>query len=443
MANKPNINPENIGAGLGELKSRLLFLLFAIFVYRIGTHIPVPGIDPLQLQAFFNQNEGTFADLFNMFSGGALERMSILALGIMPYISASIIMQLMSAVSPQLEALKKEGEAGRRQITQYTRYLTVALALLQATGMTVGLANQGLAFNADLSFYFTAVVSLVTGAVFMMWLGEQVTERGIGNGISMLIFAGIVAGLPSAVGQSLEQARQGELNILVLLAILVLAIAVIYLVVFIERGQRRITVNYAKQQRGNRMYQAQSSHLPLKVNMAGVIPAIFASSILLFPASIAQWVGQSGEGMEWLQELALAIGPGQPLNIILFTALIVFFCFFYTALMFNPDEVADNLKRSGAFLPGIRPGKQTANYIDGVLTRLTMFGSLYIAGVCLLPQFLVVMWNVPFYLGGTSLLIVVVVVMDFMAQVQSHMMSHQYDSVMKKANLKNYGSGAR
>tara|TARA_Y100001951_G_scaffold17351_1_gene12628 strand:+ start:14387 stop:15661 length:1275 start_codon:yes stop_codon:yes gene_type:complete len=423
--------------------ARLRFLLLAIIVYRIGTHIPVPGINPDQLAALFNQNQGTVLGLFNMFSGGALERMSILALGIMPYISASIIMQLMSAVSPQLEALKKEGEAGRRQITQYTRYLTVALALLQATGMTVGLANQGLAFNADLSFYFTAVVSLVTGAVFMMWLGEQVTERGIGNGISMLIFAGIVAGLPSAVGQSLEQARQGELNILVLLAILVLAIAVIYLVVFIERGQRRITVNYAKQQRGNRMYQAQSSHLPLKVNMAGVIPAIFASSILLFPASIAQWVGQSGEGMEWLQELALAIGPGQPLNIILFTALIVFFCFFYTALMFNPDEVADNLKRSGAFLPGIRPGKQTANYIDGVLTRLTMFGSLYIAGVCLLPQFLVVMWNVPFYLGGTSLLIVVVVVMDFMAQVQSHMMSHQYDSVMKKANLKNYGSGAR
>ncbi len=423
--------------------ARLRFLLLAIIVYRIGTHIPVPGINPDQLAALFNQNQGTVLGLFNMFSGGALERMSILALGIMPYISASIIMQLMSAVSPQLEALKKEGEAGRRQISQYTRYLTVVLALLQATGMTVGLANQGLAFNADLSFYFTAVVSLVTGAVFMMWLGEQVTERGIGNGISMLIFAGIVAGLPAAVGQSLEQARQGELNVLVLLAILVLAVAVVYLVVFIERGQRRITVNYAKQQRGNRMYQAQSSHLPLKVNMAGVIPAIFASSILLFPASIAQWVGQSSEGMEWLQELALAIGPGQPLNIIMFTALIVFFCFFYTALMFNPDEVADNLKRSGAFLPGIRPGKQTASYIDDVLTRLTMFGSLYIAGVCLLPQFLVVMWNVPFYLGGTSLLIVVVVVMDFMAQVQSHMMSHQYDSVMKKANLKNYGSGAR
>ncbi|MEX1670863.1 preprotein translocase subunit SecY [Zhongshania guokunii] len=430
-------------SGVGELMARLRFLLLAIIVYRIGTHIPVPGINPDQLAVLFNQNQGTVLGLFNMFSGGALERMSILALGIMPYISASIIMQLMSAVSPQLEALKKEGEAGRRQISQYTRYLAVLLALLQATGMTVGLANQGLAYSADFSFFFVAVVSLVTGAIFMMWLGEQLTERGVGNGISMLIFAGIVAGLPSAVGQSLEQARQGELNVLVLLAVLVLAVAVVYLVVFIERGQRRITVNYAKQQRGNKMYQAQSSHLPMKVNMAGVIPAIFASSILLFPASIAQWVGQSGEGMEWLQELALAIGPGQPLNIIMFTALIVFFCFFYTALMFNPDEVADNLKRSGAFLPGIRPGKQTANYIDGVLTRLTMFGSLYIAGVCLLPQFLVVMWNVPFYLGGTSLLIVVVVVMDFMAQVQSHLMSQQYDSVLKKANLKNYGGGVR
>ncbi|WP_372810119.1 preprotein translocase subunit SecY, partial [Litorivivens sp.] len=394
--------------------------------------------------ALFNQNQGTILGLFNMFSGGALERMSILALGIMPYISASIIMQLMSAVSPQLEALKKEGEAGRRKITQYTRYLTVALATLQGTGMAVGMGNQGLAFEPNFAFYFVAVVSLVTGAVFMMWLGEQITERGIGNGISLLIFAGIVAGLPAAVVQSLEQARQGEINILVLLGILALAIAVIYLVVFIERGQRRITVNYAKQQRGRKMYQAQSSHLPLKVNMAGVIPAIFASSILLFPASIAQWFGQSGdEGMEWLQEVALAIGPGQPLNILLFTVLIVFFCFFYTALMFNPNEVAENLKKSGAFLPGIRPGAQTANYIDGVLTRLTMFGSLYIALVCLLPQFLVVMWNVPFYLGGTSLLIVVVVVMDFMAQVQSHLMSHQYESVMKKANLKNYGGGLR
>jgi len=427
-------------SGLGELFARLRFVFFAIVVYRIGTHIPVPGINPDQIAAMFNQNQGTVLGLFNMFSGGALERMSILALGIMPYISASIIMQLMSAVSPQLEALKKEGESGRRKISQYTRYLTVVLATLQAIGMVTGLGSQGVAYTVDFMFYFTGVVSLVTGAVFMMWLGEQITERGIGNGISLLIFAGIVAGLPAAIGQSLEQARQGEINILVLLMILALAVAVIYLVVFIERGQRRITVNYAKRQQGNRMVQGQQSHLPMKVNMAGVIPAIFASSLLLFPATIAQWFGQ-GEGMEWLQEVSLALGPGQPLNILVFVLLIVFFCFFYTALMFNPQEVSENLKRSGAFLPGIRPGEQTAKYIDKVITRLTMFGSMYIALVCLLPQFLVVMWNVPFYLGGTSLLIVVVVVMDFMSQVQSHMMSHQYESVMKKANLKNYGRG--
>ena len=441
MANGQQIPSVNT-AGLGELFARLRFVLVAIIIYRIGTHIPVPGIDPAQLQALFNSNQGTILGLANMFSGGALERMSILALGIMPYISASIIMQLMSAVTPSLEQLKKEGESGRRKISQYTRYLTVVLAIVQATGMTVGMANQGMAFSVSIVFYVIAITSLVTGAVFMMWLGEQITERGVGNGISLLIFAGIVVGLPSAIGQSLEQARQGELNILVLLGILALAIIVIYLIIYIERGQRRITVNYAKQQRGNRMYQAQSSHLPLKVNMAGVIPAIFASSILLFPASIAQWFG-SGSSSDWLQDLAVAIGPGQPLNILLFTVFIVFFCFFYTALMFNPVEVADNLKRSGAFVPGIRPGQQTANFIDGVLTRLTVFGSAYIALVCLLPQFLVVTWNVPFYLGGTSLLIVVVVVMDFMAQVQSHMMSQQYDSVMKKANLKNQGATGR
>jgi preprotein translocase subunit SecY len=349
----------------------------------------------------------------------------------------------MTAVTPQLEQLKKEGESGRRRISQMTRYLTVLLALVQGTGMTVGLANQGLSFDTSLSFYVIAVTSLVTGAVFMMWLGEQITERGIGNGISLLIFAGIAAGLPSAVGQSLEQARQGELNILVLLGIVALAIVVVYLVVFIERGQRRVTVNYAKrQQQGRQQYQAQSSHLPLKVNMAGVIPAIFASSILLFPASVAQWFG-SGDSADWLQDLAVAIGPGQPLNIMLFTGFIVFFCFFYTALMFNPQEVSDNLKRSGAFVPGIRPGQQTANYLDGVLTRLTVFGSAYIALVCLLPQFLVVMFNVPFYLGGTSMLIVVVVVMDFMAQIQSHLMSHQYEGVMKKANLANVGPAGR
>ena len=431
MANgMPTMN----SAGMGELFARLRFVLIALLIYRVGTHIPVPGIDPEQLSALFDQNQGTILGLANVFSGGALERMSILALGILPYISASIIMQLMTAVTPQLEQLKKEGEAGRRKISQWTRYLTVALALVQGSGMTVGLANQGLTYVTGFSFYVTAVASLVTGAVFMMWLGEQITERGVGNGISLLIFAGIVAGLPAAIGQSLEQARQGEISILILLGILVLAAVVIYLVVFIERGQRRITVNYAKRQQGRKMMQAQASHLPLKVNMAGVIPAIFASSILLFPASVAQWFG-SGDSADWLQDLAVAIGPGQPLNILLFTGFIVFFCFFYTALMFNPQEVADNLKRSGAFVPGIRPGQQTANYIDGVLTRLTVFGSAYIALVCLLPQFLVVMFNVPFYLGGTSMLIVVVVVMDFMAQVQSHLMSHQYEGVMKKANL--------
>jgi len=431
MANgMPTMN----SAGMGELFARLRFVLIALLIYRVGTHIPVPGIDPEQLSALFDQNQGTILGLANVFSGGALERMSILALGILPYISASIIMQLMTAVTPQLEQLKKEGEAGRRKISQWTRYLTVLLALVQGSGMTVGLANQGLTYVTGFSFYVTAVASLVTGAVFMMWLGEQITERGVGNGISLLIFAGIVAGLPAAIGQSLEQARQGEISILILLGILVLAAVVIYLVVFIERGQRRITVNYAKRQQGRKMMQAQASHLPLKVNMAGVIPAIFASSILLFPASVAQWFG-SGDSADWLQDLAVAIGPGQPLNILLFTGFIVFFCFFYTALMFNPQEVADNLKRSGAFVPGIRPGQQTANYIDGVLTRLTVFGSAYIALVCLLPQFLVVMFNVPFYLGGTSMLIVVVVVMDFMAQVQSHLMSHQYEGVMKKANL--------
>ena len=439
MANgMPSMNT----SGMGELFARLRFVFIALVIYRIGTHIPVPGIDPEQLAALFDQNQGTILGLANVFSGGALERMSILALGILPYISASIIMQLMTAVTPQLEQLKKEGEAGRRKISQYTRYLTVMLALVQGTGMTVGLANQGLAFDTSISFYVIAITSLVTGAVFMMWLGEQITERGIGNGISLLIFAGIAAGLPSAVGQSLEQARQGELNILILLAIVALAVVVIYLVVFIERGQRRVTVNYAKRQQGRQSYQAQSSHLPLKVNMAGVIPAIFASSILLFPASVAQWFG-SGDSADWLQDLAVAIGPGQPLNIMLFTGFIIFFCFFYTALMFNPQEVADNLKRSGAFVPGIRPGQQTANYIDGVLTRLTVFGSAYIALVCLLPQFLVVMFNVPFYLGGTSMLIVVVVVMDFMAQIQSHLMSHQYEGVMKKANLTNVSPAGR
>lgn len=426
--------------GLSELWARLRFLFLAIIVYRIGAHIPVPGINPDRLAALFRQNEGTILSLFNMFSGGALERMSIFALGIMPYISASIIMQLMTAISPQLEQLKKEGESGRRKISQYTRYGTVVLALVQAIGMSVGLGSQGVAFSNDFGFYFVAVTTFVAGAMFMMWLGEQITERGVGNGISMLIFAGIVAGLPRAIGQSFESARQGDINIFALIGVGLLAAAIIAFVVFIERGQRRIAVHYAKRQQGRKVFAAQTSHLPLKVNMAGVIPAIFASSILLFPASLGSWFGQS-EGLGWLQDVAQAIAPGQPLNILLFTAGIVFFCFFYTALMFNPKDVAENLKKSGAFIPGIRPGEQSARYIDGVLTRLTMFGALYMTAVCLLPQFLVVAAHVPFYLGGTSLLIVVVVVMDFMAQVQSHLVSHQYESLMKKANLKGYGSG--
>lgn len=440
---KPAKQPSGSEKGLGELWARLRFLLLAIVIYRIGTHIPVPGIDPDRVAALFTQNQGTILGLFNMFSGGALERMSILALGIMPYISASIIMQLLTAVTPTLEQMKKEGDAGRRKITQITRYATVGLALVQGTGMAYGLAGQGLAYYPGSTFFLIAITSLVTGAVFMMWLGEQITERGIGNGISMLIFAGIVAGLPRAFGQAFESARQGDLNIIVLLIIAILAIAVIYFVVFIERGQRRITVNYAQRQQGRGAYNQQSSHLPLKVNMAGVIPAIFASSILLFPSTLAAMFGQGTGAPNWLQDVSLFLGPGQPLHILLFASLIIFFCFFYTALTFNPREVADNLKKSGAYLPGIRPGDQTANYIDNVVTRLTMVGGIYIAGVCLLPQFLNVYFNVPFYLGGTSLLIAVVVTMDFMSQVQSHLMSHQYDSVLKKANMKGYGSGGR
>ena len=424
--------------GLGELWARLRFLLLAIIIYRVGTHIPVPGFDPDRLADLFNQNQGTFLGLFNMFSGGALERMSILALGVMPYISASIIMQLLSATVPALEQLKKEGDSGRRQINQYTRYGTVLLALIQGTAMTVGFASQGLAFEVNSMFYMIAISSLVAGTVFLMWLGEQITERGIGNGISMLIFAGIVAGIPGAIGQALESARQGDLNQLMLLVVLLIAIAVVYFVVFIERGQRRLTVNYAQRQ-GRKAYNAQTSHLPLKVNMAGVIPAIFASSLLLFPASISQWFGQGVNAPAWLQDVALLIGPGQPLYVLLFSALIIFFSFFYTALMYNPKEVADNLKRGGAYLPGIRPGDHTAQYIDTVTTRLTLIGGIYITLICLMPQFLNVYFNVPFYLGGTSLLIAVVVTMDFMAQVQSHLMSQQYDSIMKKANLKNIG----
>jgi preprotein translocase subunit SecY len=419
--------------GLAELKSRLLFVLLAVIVYRMGTHIPVPGINPDQLAALFNQNQGTFLGLFNMFSGGAIERMSIFALGIIPYITASIITQLLTATTPALEQLKKEGESGRRKLSQYTRYGALFFATVQAIAISTGLLAQ-LAFSPDFSFYFTAIVSLVTGSMFLMWLGEQITERGVGNGISLLIFVGIVAALPAAIGQSLEQVSEGQIQPLALLVVAVLGAAVIAAVVFVERAQRRITVNYAPRQQGRKMFQGQSSHLPLKVNMAGVIPAIFASSFLLFPASIGQWFGQS-EGMEWLADLALILGPGQPLNVLLFTILIVAFCFWYTSLVFNPKEIAENLKRSGAFVPGIRPGEQTANYVDSVMTRLTMFGAAYMTAICLLPQFLQTSANVPFQLGGTSLLIVVVVCMDFMAQVHSHLMSHQYESLMKKSNI--------
>lgn len=430
--------------GLGELWARLKFLLLAILIYRIGTHIPVPGIDPDRVAALFEQNSGTILGMVNMFSGGAFERMSILALGIMPYISASIIMQMMTAVNPTLEALKKEGESGRRKISQYTRLLTVALALVQAFVTVAGMNSSGFAYAGlpQMSFYVIAVTSLVTGAVFMMWLGEQITERGVGNGISMLIFAGIVAGLPSAIGQAFESTRQGDLHPLLLLAVGFAALAIVWFVVRMERGQRRITIQYARKQMGRQGHVAQNaSHLPLKINMAGVIPVIFASSILLFPASIAQWSGQASSGTAGaiLQELALLIGPGQPLNYVLFAAFIIAFCFIYTAMMYNPKEVADNLKKGGAYIPGIRPGAQSAKYIDTILTRLTVVGSVYIACVALMPQFLIDTTGVPVLLGGTSLLIVVVVVMDFMAQIQSHLMSHQYDSVMKKANLQSFG----
>jgi len=426
-----------------ELRRRFFFLLGALIVYRIGTFIPVPGVNPGALAALFDSQQGTILDMFNMFSGGALERASLFALGIMPYISASIIVQLMSAVIPTLEQLKKEGEAGRRKITQYTRYGTVVLATFQAIGISVALQGQqaggaNLVVHSGVGFVFTATVSLVTGTMFLMWLGEQITERGLGNGISMIIFAGIVAGLPSAFGAVAELVRNGEMNALLALVLLVLAIAVTAFVVFVERGQRRITVNYAKRQQGRKLYAAQSSHLPLKLNMSGVIPPIFASSIILFPTTLASWIGSS-EDMRWLQDIVGKLSPGEPVYVAMYAAAIIFFCFFYTALVFNSRETADNLKRSGAFIPGIRPGEQTANYIDGVLTRLTLAGAIYITAVCLLPEFLIVGWNVPFYFGGTSLLIVVVVIMDFMAQVQAHMMSHQYEGLMKKANLKGYG----
>ena len=426
------------GSGLSELWARLRFVFLAIVIYRAGSHIPLPGINSDSLQSLFEQNQGGILDLVNMFSGGAIERMSILALGIMPYISASIISNLVVATTPSLQQLRKEGEAGRRKIAQYTRYGTLLLALVQGFAMSNGLVSQGLAYLPGISFHFVAITTLVTGAMFMMWLGEQVTERGIGNGISILIFIGIVSGFPSAIGQSFEQARQGEISIIALLAIGALAVMIVAAVVFIERGQRRITVNYARRQQGRQQFAAQTSHLPLKINMAGVIPAIFASSLLLFPASIGQWFGQT-PGMEWFQDFSLLIAPGQPLNIILFSAGIVFFCFWYTAVMFNPKEVADNLKKSGAFIPGYRPGDQTAKHIDTILTRLTVVGSLYMTSICLLPQAFILQFNITFQLGGTALLIVVVVAMDFMSQVQTHLMSHQYESLMKKSNIQNFG----
>jgi preprotein translocase subunit SecY len=426
-----------------ELKGRILFVLGAIVVYRLGAHIPVPGIDPLVLKKLFDSQSGGILGMFNMFSGGALKRFTLFALGIMPYISASIIMQLLSVVSPQLEQLKKEGEAGRRLITKYTRYGTVILAAFQALGISIALESQpGLVLDPGLAFRLTTVVTLVSGTMFLMWLGEQITERGIGNGISIIIFSGIVAGLPSALGSTLELARTGAFSIPLVFFLFAATILVTALVVFVERGQRKITVNYAKRQVGNKLYGGQTSHLPLKLNMAGVIPPIFASSIILFPATLAGWFGSS-EKMLWLKDIGAAISPGQPIYIFLFAVAIVFFCFFYTALVFNPKETADNLKKGGAFVPGIRPGEQTAKYIDQIMGRLTLVGAVYITLVCLLPEFLILKFNVPFYFGGTSLLIIVVVTMDFMTQVQSHLMSYQYEGLLKKANFKGGANALR
>lgn len=428
-----------------ELRQRILFVLGAMVVFRIGTHIPIPGVDPTAVAALFEQTRGSIVDIFNMFSGGALERLSIFALGVMPYISASIIIQMMTSVIPQLEALKKEGEAGRRKITQYTRYGTVALALFQGLGIAIAIEGQQAAGGPvvlipGIGFKITTVATLVTGTMFLVWLGEQISERGIGNGISLLIFASIVAGLPSAVAGTLELARTGAFTPIGVLALFVGAIAVTAFVVFVERGQRRLTVNYAKRQQGRRMLAGQSTHLPLKLNMAGVIPPIFASSIILFPASLGSWFGQS-DGMSWLKDIATTLSPGQPIYTLVYAGMIIFFCFFYTALVFNPKEIADNLKKSGAFVPGIRPGAQTAGYIDKVVSRLTLAGAAYLTVVCLIPEFLIVKWNVPFYFGGTSLLIIVVVMMDMMSQVQSYLMSRQYESLMKKSSLVGGGMG--
>jgi len=420
----------------GDLKRRLLFLLGALVVFRIGAHIPVPGIDPNVLADLFKSQQGGILGMFNMFSGGALSRFTIFALGIMPYISASIIMQLMTAVSPHLDQLRKEGESGRRKITQYTRYGTVFLSLFQATGISVALESQaGLVLDPGLMFRVTTVTTLVTGTMFLMWLGEQITERGLGNGISLIIFAGIAAGLPSAIAGTLELVRTGAMHPLTALLIAAAVLLVTAVVVFVERGQRKILVNYAKRQVGNRVYGGQSSHLPFKLNMAGVIPPIFASSLILFPATLLGWFG-AAEGMNWLRDIAATLTPGQPIYVLMYAGLIIFFCFFYTALQYNPKETADNLKKSGAFVPGIRPGEQTSRYLEKILTRLTLAGAMYVTLVCLLPEFLILRWNVPFYFGGTSLLIIVVVTMDFMSQVQAYVMTHQYESLLRKANFK-------
>jgi preprotein translocase subunit SecY len=427
----------------GDLKKRLLFLLGALVVFRIGAHIPVPGIDPVRLAELFQTQQGGILGLFNMFSGGALSRFTIFALGVMPYISSSIIMQLMTTVSPQLEQLRKEGQAGQRKITQYTRYGTVFLALFQATGISVALeSQQGLVIDPGLLFRFTTVTTLVTGTMFLMWLGEQVTERGLGNGISIIIFAGIAAGLPNSIGGMLELVRTGAMHPLTALLISIAVVVVTWAVCFVERGQRKILVNYAKRQIGNKVYGGQASHLPFKLNMSGVIPPIFASSIILFPATLAGWFGQS-HSTTWLRDIAATLSPGQPIYVMLYAGAIIFFCFFYTALQYNPKETADNLKKSGAFVPGIRPGDQTAKYLEKILLRLTLAGAIYVTLVCLLPEFLILRWNVPFYFGGTSLLIIVVVTMDFMAQVQAYVMTHQYESLLKKANFKGAGFPTR
>lgn len=436
---KSHFNVPEMKGGLSELKKRLLFLFIALIVFRIGAHIPVPGLDPQRLADLFNSQKNGMLGLFNMFSGGALSRFTIFALGVMPYISSSIIIQLFTTIVPKLEELKKEGESGRRKINQYTRYGTVFLAMFQAYGISRWLASSGIVLAPSFSFYFVATITLTTGTMFLMWLGEQITERGIGNGISLIIFTGIISRFPQAIGQVMEQVREGQMQVISLLLLIALIVLVTGVVVFFERAQRRITVNYAKRQVGRKVYAGQSSHLPLKINMSGVIPPIFASSILMLPATLAQWFGR-GKGMEWLRELGFAMSIGQPLYLLLFAIAIIFFCFFYTALVFNPKETADNLKKSGAFIPGIRPGENTAAYIDNVMTRLTFVGSVYVTLICLLPQFLIMNWHVPFYFGGTSLLIVVVVLMDFMAQIQAHLMSYQYDSIMKKARLK--GGGA-